>query len=250
VSAEILKEALAEVERLPALDRLNERFGRFPQQAVADGDYTKREAIVGAAERGVDYYGSWSNIPKVQMKHGIDASCHPSAFQYDEQRNVMICPEARQVQLVATQKSSGRVEDLHLRGRQEGLRGLSETDALHAAEFDGATFPLGEQESRAGGNAPVSRKDDDGRRKGDLQTKGAGCRVSECLVEGQVEMGEDKLERISKGPGRGVMGLPDAQPAPVLQAAAVTDGVSAVRNTRCARSCGIWERSRPANHLR
>ena len=47
---------------LPALDRMNERLGMFPQQAVADGDYTTRKAVTGAAARGVDYYGSWNQI--------------------------------------------------------------------------------------------------------------------------------------------------------------------------------------------
>lgn len=42
--------------RLPALDRVQQIAGRCRRQAVADGDYTSREAVVGAARRGVERY--------------------------------------------------------------------------------------------------------------------------------------------------------------------------------------------------
>jgi transposase len=82
---------------LPALDRIEERLGAYPQQAVADGDYTKREAVAGAARRGVDYYGSWTDTSEEWAGHGIAAAYHPSAFEYDERANEMICPEGRRL---------------------------------------------------------------------------------------------------------------------------------------------------------
>lgn len=107
---------------LPALDRLNERFGRFPQQAVADGDYTKREAIVGAAERGVDYYGSWAERTAIRMKHGIDESYHASAFKYDETLNVLVCPEGRHLELQTVQKLSGGLRNHVFTAKREDCR--------------------------------------------------------------------------------------------------------------------------------
>ena len=113
VDVEVSKQPSDSFQLLPALDRMKQQFGAFPPQAVADGDYTTRESVVGAAERGVDYYGSWSAITKIRMKHGIDASYHPSAFQYDPQRDVMICPEGRRLQLKATQNHLGGLK-VHL----------------------------------------------------------------------------------------------------------------------------------------
>lgn len=95
---------------LPALDRVKQQWGAFPPQAVADGDYTKREAVVGAADRGVDYYGSWSETSPERMAHGIHPAYHPSAFRHDQQREEMICPEGQRLGLQQIQAGSGGLQ--------------------------------------------------------------------------------------------------------------------------------------------
>jgi transposase len=93
VDVEVSKQPSDSYHLLPALDRVRRQLGKFPQQAVADGDYTKREAVVGAAERGVDYYGSWGAVAEERLPYGIDPAYHPAAFRYDPRRNELICPE-------------------------------------------------------------------------------------------------------------------------------------------------------------
>jgi hypothetical protein len=93
VDVEVSKQPSDSYHLLPALDRVRQRLGKFPQQAVADGDYTKREAVVGSAERGVDYYGSWGSVAEERLPYGIDPAYHPAAFRYDPGRNELICPE-------------------------------------------------------------------------------------------------------------------------------------------------------------
>ena len=110
VDVELSKQPSDSFHLLPALDRIKQRLGVFPQQAVADGDYTKREAVVGAAGRGVDYYGSWTETSEEWMAHGIDPAYHPSAFRYDQQRNQMICPEGRRLGLRTIQARAGGLE--------------------------------------------------------------------------------------------------------------------------------------------
>ena len=95
---------------LPALERVRERFGTYPQQAVADGDYTTREAIVGAGERSVDYYGSWGNPGGERMGHGIHPDYQPSAFQHDQSCDEMICPEGRRLRHISTQQKTGGLQ--------------------------------------------------------------------------------------------------------------------------------------------
>jgi transposase len=107
VDVEVSKQPSDSFHLLPALDRVKQQSGVFPQQAVADGDYTKREAVVGAAERGVDYYGSWMETNEKWIGYGIQAAYHPSAFSYDERRNEMICPEGRRLQLRTIQARAG-----------------------------------------------------------------------------------------------------------------------------------------------
>ena len=97
VDVEVSKQPSDSYHLLPALDRVKQRLGGFPQQAVADGDYTKREAVVGAAARGVDYYGSWGAVAEERLPYGIDPAYHPAAFRYDARRNELICPEGQRL---------------------------------------------------------------------------------------------------------------------------------------------------------
>jgi transposase len=110
LDVEVSKQPSDSFHLLPALDRVKQQWGAFPQQAVADGDYTKRAAVAGAAERGVDYYGSWTETSEEWLGHGIDPAYHPSAFCYDEQRNEMICPEGRRLGLRTIQARAGGLE--------------------------------------------------------------------------------------------------------------------------------------------
>ncbi len=112
VDVEVSKQPSDSLQLLPALDRVRERLGALPQEAVADGDYTTREAVVGAAARGVDYYGSWNESREEWMGHGIDAGYHPAAFEYDERRNEMVCPEGRRLALRHTQDKPGGLQVL------------------------------------------------------------------------------------------------------------------------------------------
>lgn len=110
VDVEVSKQPSDSLHLLPALERVRERLGTYPQQAVADGDYTTREAVVGAKQRDVDYYGSWGNPGGEQIGHGIHPDYRPSAFRYDEQRDEMICPEGRRLRHEKTQKRSGGLQ--------------------------------------------------------------------------------------------------------------------------------------------
>ena len=55
VDVEVSKQPSDAFHLLPALDRIERTQASYPQQAIADGDYTNREAVVGAAQRGVDF---------------------------------------------------------------------------------------------------------------------------------------------------------------------------------------------------
>jgi len=107
VGVEVSKRPSDSGHLLPALDRVKRQLGRFPQQAVADGDYTTREAVVGAGERGVDFYGSWNEASPQWLGHGIAPAYAPAAFPYDAQRNEMICPEGRRLRYKTTLHRAG-----------------------------------------------------------------------------------------------------------------------------------------------
>jgi len=122
VDVEVSKQPSDSAQLLPALDRLKQRLGLFPRQAVADGDYTTREAVVGAAERSVEYYGSWTENKDEWLPHGIDPAYHPRAFKYDQARDEMVCPEGRRLRHATIHKRSGGLEVHIYAGRREECR--------------------------------------------------------------------------------------------------------------------------------
>ncbi|MDZ7639238.1 MAG: transposase [Bryobacterales bacterium] len=76
----------------PAIDRVKTATGEGPGQILADGDYTNRKSIMEAADKGVDFIGSWGKCEKNVPGRGIDAGFAPSDFEWDEEANEAICP--------------------------------------------------------------------------------------------------------------------------------------------------------------
>jgi hypothetical protein len=78
---------------LPAVDRLEARLKKKPQQMVADTGYTTRETIEAMAERKIDFLGSMVE----EKKRGRPAleRLPPTAFVYDRERDCFVCPEGK-----------------------------------------------------------------------------------------------------------------------------------------------------------
>jgi transposase len=88
----------------PALDRCRKMLGRMPTQVVADGDYTNHASVKVAAERGVDFYGSWQESWRPTgydaMRRG--AEFHANAFPYDAASDTFRCPAGETVSYIRT----------------------------------------------------------------------------------------------------------------------------------------------------
>ncbi len=81
---------------LPAVDRIEERLEKEPQQMVADAGYTTRETIEDMAERKVDFLGSLTE--KEKLSRAATMNCLPSsAFVYERERDVYVCPEGKEL---------------------------------------------------------------------------------------------------------------------------------------------------------
>jgi hypothetical protein len=78
----------------PALERCEQTLGRHPQQVVADGDYTNHASVEVAANRGVDFYGSWQASWKAGEgdAQGRSGAFLASAFPYDAGHDGFTCP--------------------------------------------------------------------------------------------------------------------------------------------------------------
>ena len=105
VNVEATTDAVDHHQLAPALERCEQTLGRLPQQAVADGDYTNHASVEAAANRGVDFYGSWQESWKAGERdaHGRSAAFLGSAFPYDAERDCFTCPAGETLTHQATQ---------------------------------------------------------------------------------------------------------------------------------------------------
>jgi hypothetical protein len=94
VGVAVTQEASDSAQLLPAVDRIEDRLQKKPQQMVADGGYSTRENIEKMAGREIDFLGSMRDeaIPS-----GATAPNRlpPNAFQYQPESNCYVCPEGK-----------------------------------------------------------------------------------------------------------------------------------------------------------
>src|SRR6266566_5141886 len=93
VGVAVTQEANDCLQLLPAVDRVEARLQKKPQQMVADKGYTTRETIEAMAERNIDFLGSM--IEEKKRGRAVLERLPPSAFVYDRERDCFICPEGK-----------------------------------------------------------------------------------------------------------------------------------------------------------
>jgi transposase len=94
VGVTVTQEGNDTAQLLPAVERIEERLQRKPEQMVADAGYTTRAAIEAMAERKTDFLGS---MPRVDATTGRTAPQRlpPSAFIFQPETNRYVCPEGK-----------------------------------------------------------------------------------------------------------------------------------------------------------
>jgi len=104
VGVAVTQEANDMAQLLPAVDRVEQRLEKKPQQMVADSGYTTRENIEKMAGREVDFLGTMrqENTPRgANLKNRFP----PSAFLYQPERDQCVCPEGKILRLQARRKA-------------------------------------------------------------------------------------------------------------------------------------------------
>jgi len=79
---------------LPAVDRLEQRLEKKPQQMVADSGYTTRENIEKMVGREIDFLGTmrYENVPRGA---NLPNRFPPSAFPYLPEKDHCVCPQGK-----------------------------------------------------------------------------------------------------------------------------------------------------------
>lgn len=95
-----------------ALDEIEATTGTTPQQLVVDQGFTTREAILTAAERGIDLIGSFPDASQARLtafrSRGIAEPFYPEHFQFDPEQNHYICPAGNTLRYTKTARHRGK----------------------------------------------------------------------------------------------------------------------------------------------
>jgi transposase len=94
VGVAVTQEPNDSAQLLPAVDRVEQRLKKKPQQMVADSGYTTRDNIEKMAGREIDFLGTmrFENVPRGA---NLPNRFPPSAFLYQSERNRYVCPEGK-----------------------------------------------------------------------------------------------------------------------------------------------------------
>ena len=95
----------------PALERLKQRWGNYPPQALADGAYTNLQSVMDMHERGIDYYSNWTGRNANASGRGgkqRHEDYQRDKFGFDEASNEIICPEGQRLAYHHRTEKKGR----------------------------------------------------------------------------------------------------------------------------------------------
>jgi len=94
----------------PAMERLKQRWGNYPPQALADGAYTNLGSVLEMHERSIDYYSTWTGRNANAAGRGKQrhADYERDNFGFDAARNEMICPQGQRLAYHHKTEKKGR----------------------------------------------------------------------------------------------------------------------------------------------
>jgi hypothetical protein len=91
---------------LPALERMEERMGKKPQQIVVDSGFVSRENVDGIAEEKVDLLGALAD--DAAKAHGDGSRFGSEQFQYEGGENRYRCPAGKYLSYEGKQQKDGQ----------------------------------------------------------------------------------------------------------------------------------------------
>jgi transposase len=94
VGLDVSQQANDSAQLLPAVERIEQRLGRPPQQIVADGGYTTQEAIRQMGERNIEFFG-YLGRPLAGSGVTRPGRLPIGAFEYLPESQRYRCPEGK-----------------------------------------------------------------------------------------------------------------------------------------------------------
>ena len=112
---EVVNDPQDSEQLVAATDRLQQRHGKYPSEALADGGYTNHASVVEMDERGIDYYGSWTGRNPQPSGRGTQRheDYWADKFVWDEAANVLVCPQGKRLEQKQTKHPQGRTVSIY-----------------------------------------------------------------------------------------------------------------------------------------
>lgn len=112
VSIEVVNAGNDTQQLIPALDRVNQQYGRYPGQIVTDGGYATRDNVEATAERQVELVAPWkddaSREAGARTSNGLDPEFAPSQFQRLNDGEQLVCPAGQRLIEIRTRTHHGQ----------------------------------------------------------------------------------------------------------------------------------------------
>jgi transposase len=208
VGVAVTQEANDTGQLLPAVERIEERLQRKPEQMVADAGYTTRAAIEEMAERKVDFLGS---MPREDASTGRTAPHRlpPGAFIFQPETNRYGCPEGKPLRSQGQEEAGSN--RLSLRGKIQRLSTLRPEIRM----LPGKSEPRPGNSAFGGERRSSSLPAEDGNRRsaGELSSAWKGRGILSCVDKEQAGPAPVSRAWPSESSNGNAMGLPHLQPA-------------------------------------
>jgi len=98
---------------VPAIEEVEAKTGKRPEQVLVDGGYTMKNANIEALdERGIDLFGPivQHNSEASLKQRGIQPEFYPDQFRYDATTDTFRCPADKELKRTQTRHGDGRTE--------------------------------------------------------------------------------------------------------------------------------------------
>jgi len=105
------------------VEGVEQNLGALPTEASADAGYSSYENLEYAQQKGLDAYMPDDFFEALEKKEQTEKRYHKSNFRYDQERNVYICPEGRNLRRFQELKRQGKPPFIIYRG--ESCRGCA-----------------------------------------------------------------------------------------------------------------------------
>lgn len=117
VAADITQETTDHHQLRRMVELVEQNLGALPKEASADAGYSSYENLQYAQQKGLDAYIPDDFFLVLEKKDQSEKRYHKSNFQYDQMRDVYICPEGRNLKRYQEMKRQGKPVFIIYRGK-------------------------------------------------------------------------------------------------------------------------------------